>query len=399
MNNILMVTSRHVVNDDGSVASGGDGTLIFRRAKAMKNILGLSTAILPLNGLVKDIDTGHFGSYFIPKNDNVKNNIENYIRKHKPELIILSGEKSYIYEKNISKTLRKMGLNSPIILDIHGALEEGIEHAKGLNFLRHLTRYILKRLFFKKFSKKAKGIMFVTDELRDHYYKMLSQKLINRLEDIKIRCGIENMISNEQGLQWRKSIREKWGVDEDTIVFVYSGYRWAWQKIDETIELFQYFNVNLKKSFFVLLTNSDPEFEEKLKEKFPKNNYYVDLLPANQFQKYLCACDVGMLIREDNYTNNVAFPNKFSDYINAGLSLVISDSLKEPVRILKKYNFPYLEVNFPELKVNNLKSIYVRQKNIIKFYNLCNEIILNELDYDYQLKQQIGKFQKLRDSK
>lgn len=398
MSDILMVTSRHVVNNDGSVASGGDGTLIFRRAKAMKNILGLSTAILPLNGVVKNVDTGHFGSYFVP-NNNVTKNIENHIKKHKPEIIILSGEKSYIYEKKISKTLKEIGLNSSIILDIHGALEEGIEHAKGLRFIRSFMKYQLKKMFFKKYSKKANGIMFVTDELRDHYYKMLSRNQIDKLVDIKIRCGVEEIITNEHRLRWRKNIREKWGIDDDTIVFVYSGYRWAWQKVDETIELFERFNTNIKKSFFVLLTNSDPEFEEKLKEKFPKNNYYVGLLPASEVKKYLCACDVGMLIREDNYTNNVAFPNKFSDYINSGLSLVISDSLKEPVRILKKYNFPYLEVNFPELKVSTLDPIYIRQKNVVEFYNLCNEICQNELDYDYQIKQQIRKFQKLRDRK
>ena len=115
-------------------------------------------------------------------------------------------------------------------------------------------RYQLKKMFFKKYSKKANGIMFVTDELRDHYYKMLSRNQIDKLVDIKIRCGVEEIITNEHRLRWRKNIREKWGVDDDTIVFVYSGYRWAWQKVDETIELFERFNTNIKKSFFVLLT-------------------------------------------------------------------------------------------------------------------------------------------------
>lgn len=398
MKYILMVTSRHVVNDDGSVASGGDGTLIYKRAKAMKNILDFTTVILPLNGVVKDLETGHYGSCFI-HNNNIKKNMEDFIKKHKPELIILSGEKSYFYESRITKTLKKIDINPPIILDIHGALEEGIEHSKGIRLIQSIIRYNLKKILFKTYSRKAKGILFVSDELKNHYYKMLPKKQIEKLEDIKIRCGIDVSITNEQRMKWRKSIREKWDIDEDTIVFVYSGYRWAWQKVDETIELFEYFNANLKKSFFVFLTNSDNEFETTLKEKFPNKNFYVNLLPANQVQKYLSACDVGMLIREDNYTNKVAFPNKFSDYINAGLSLIISNSLKEPVRILRNYNFPYLEVNLPELKVNTFEQISKRQKNIIKFYDICNKIVSKELDYDYQIKQQAYKFQKLRDGK
>ena len=88
-----------------------------------------------------------------------------------------------------------------------------------------------------------------------------------------------------------------------------------------------------------MLTKTDESFDELLKESFPKANYYAGLVSHNQIFEYLSACDVGMLIRDDNFTNRVAFPNKFSDYINAGLSIVISPSLREPTRLLENITF------------------------------------------------------------
>src|SRR5574344_156475 len=94
-----------------------------------------------------------------------------------------------------------------------------------------------------------------------------------------------------------------------------------------------------------------------------------------------------MLIRYENNTNKVAFPNKFSDYINAGLSLCISPSLREPVRILDKYEVPFIKLMPEENYIKNMYSQFEKRKtNLEKYYNICNIICETELLYSAQLK-------------
>ncbi len=396
MAKILMITSRNIVDHNGNSTGVGAATLIFRRASALFEIFDTKTFLIPLNGQVKHSYTGHEGCEFVHnKGITTKESITSFIREQKPEVIIFSGEKSYYYYNHTIKILNSERVKSKIIIDLHGALEEGIEYQTGVLLIKAYVRYYLKRHMFKSISSNAHGFLVVSNELRDHYSNLIPEKNFDK-NFYKIRCGVNEVISNEVRLKWRQDIRQKLGIKDNTTIFVYSGYRAEWQCIEEIIKNFKIIDTLRNNVFFLMLTKTDESFDELLKESFPKANYYAGLVSHNQIFEYLSACDVGMLIRDDNFTNRVAFPNKFSDYINAGLSIVISPSLREPTRLLEKYNVPHIKLN-PEDNISNedLSIIEKRNANISCYYDVCNLLCERELLYSSQIKNQYKEFDTL----
>lgn len=395
MAKILMVTSRDVVDDNGNARGVGAATLIYRRSAELYKEFGAKTYIMPMNGNVKKITTGYVGSEFLPFNkSSIKEAILKFITENKPGMIILSGEKSYIFITPIKYLLDLYKIESEIVIDLHGALEEGIEYDKGFRWVKSYFRYRIKTLLFKRAAIKANGFFVVSDELKEHYKRIIPDKLKGK-NFYKIRCGINEEINNDKRIEWRKEIRKLLGLNDDTIVFVYSGYRAKWQCLDEIIANFREFDYKKENVFFLLLTKTDKSFEKLLKDSFPKGNYFSGLVPHDEIHKYLSACDVGMLIRHNNYTNKVAFPNKFSDYINAGLMVILSPSLREPTRLLEDYKIPHIKLK-PGEKVSEseLSTIENRQMSLHMYYDLCNNLCNNELLYSSQLKKQYSEFDK-----
>ena len=397
---ILMVTSRDVVDDNGNARGVGAATLIYRRASELYKTFNAKTYVIPMNGNVKQKYTGYAGCEFVQYKDlSIKESISNFINKNKPEIIVLSGEKAYIFIKYIKKVLHLNRIESEIILDLHGALEEGIEYVRGLLWFKNYLRYRIKKMMFKYTLKYVDGFFVVSDELKDHYKKMIPLKY-NDKHFYKIRCGINEIVDNNLRLKWRKEIRQLLKIQDDTIVFVYSGYRAKWQCIDEIIQNFKIINSINKNVFFMLLTESDDCFEKFLKDNFPQKNYFLGLVSHDQIYKYLSACDVAMLIRHDNYTNRVAFPNKFSDYINAGLIVALSPSLREPTRLLESYKIPHIKLKPEEkIKEKDLLIIAKRHINLKEYYDLCNKLCNEELLYSTQIISQWNKLYRVLKSK
>lgn len=396
MARILMITSRNIVDDKGKATGVGAATLIFRRGTELFNIFDAKTFIIPLNGQVKHSFTGHKGCEFVYNEDlTIKDSISSFIRDHKPEVIIFSGDKSYYYHNLVSKVIKSERLKANIVIDLHGALEEGVEYQNGLSLCKAYVRYYLKRLMFKSISTKSNGFFVVSDELRDHYSKLIPINSFD-VNYYKIRCGINEVISNELRFNWRKKIRKKLGVKDDTTIFVYSGYRAKWQCIEEIIQNYKEIDNLRDNVFFLMLTKTDDSFDQLLKDTFPKANYFAGLISHEQIFEYLSACDVGMLIRHDNFTNRVAFPNKFSDYINAGLTVVISSSLREPTRLLEKYNITHIKLD-PKDRISNkdLSILDYRYLNINDYYKLCNILCEKELLYSSQIIMQYSEFEKI----
>lgn len=382
MRNILLITSRNVIDESGEPTGVGAATLIYRRASAIYKELGVKTFIFPLNGKNFKKNMVYEGCYLLNNQGKKVKLIKDFILKNSPSIIIYSGEKTYFLHKRLKKIIGEI----PVYLDIHGALEEGIEYNSGIKKTVSYFRYNLKKYYSKKMIKNVEGLLVVSDELFEHYIQLLDKQIQQKVKCIKVRCGINDVLSTAFKKEAREEIRRKWAINNDTKVFVYSGYRAKWQCINETIEHFKFIDKNMDNVFFAFFTQSDDQFEYKLRESLPKSNYYVGLIPPNKIYKYLSACDVGMLIRHDNYTNNVAFPNKFSDYLNSGLLLMMSNSLREPMRILNENKISYIEAepNVP-IRLDELSIIDDRKANLLDYYMKSERVCRNELKYSEQI--------------
>ena len=81
-------------------------------------------------------------------------------------------------------------------------------------------------------------------------------------------------------------------------------------------------NANVSTLF---LTKSNEAINELINE-FPERCERKWLKHDEVFQA-LSRCDYGILVRNQNITNEVASPVKFAEYLNAGLKVLISENL------------------------------------------------------------------------
>lgn len=374
MRNMFIIT-----NADMS-QQAGDVTLITRRAQEFFRQYNIKTICILTAGNNKKPE--NISSYIEYINFESKGQLEEQIRKNNPVCIIFYGFGSYLYLPYIRKFLKRQRVQTKLMIDIQGALEEMIEYSKGFQFIGNYLKYIIKKALTGYFLNSADGIFVVSDELKDYCCSLLKGNNKTKCEIFKIRCGISEVISTEQKIQWRNEIRAQWGIEDKTTVMVFSGYRMAWQNIDEIIRLFKVYDKTVENVYFAFFCNIDEEFEKQIKTEFSRQNYILKFLTSGEYYKYLCACDVGFLIREYNTTNKVAFPNKFSDYLNAGLIIAMNKALPEPYRLIDRYSCGLINVEENE---SDIDKITARQENLIDFYGLTEKICKDELLYSNQI--------------
>lgn len=321
--------------------TAGDTTLILRRARAMYEEKGIYTKILLLDPIEQaNINKGDF--FYSIETCSSKAEIEQRILKENPQLVILYGDKIQLITSKLYRFVKKHNVNTKIVVDIQGAVEEKKEYSSS--FIRKHIVYPISKWSFKRAVRNAHAAFVVSDEIRDKCENALGNKS-RKLEYYKVRCGFEELASAEKMKEYRREFRKKKGLSDTTKVFCYSGYRAGWQKVDEIIEHFCKYDQFRDDCYFAFFCNTDAEFEQLLKEKFPKGNYCVELLRPEDYFKSLCGCDVGYILRDYNETNRVAFPNKFSDYLSSGLLLALNDALPEPTRLIKKLPDHYVDTN------------------------------------------------------
>lgn len=122
-----------------------------------------------------------------------------------------------------------------------------------------------------------------------------------------------------------ENARKELGFSKEDLILVYAGSIAMWQSFnlmkDFLIPKLKE-NLNLK----VLFLAFSNENSIKLKSQFPEQ-VQIKWFEHHQVQKYLSACDYGILIREQSTTNKVAAPTKFAEYLAAGLPVLISKNL------------------------------------------------------------------------
>lgn len=382
MGKVLLIT-----NADMSLQSG-NVVLVTRRAQELFRQFGIKTVCIIMASKKNSIgvlQNSESIEYILLLN---KKQLEKHLNEYSYKIVIFYGTLSLLYLNLVKKKLEH---KSKILLDQQAAQEEQFEYSKGIDLVVDYIKFYLKDALIKISTKNIDGVITVSDELSQYIKKYFSVKKRDKVKFFKIRCGINNVLTDDFRMKSRCEIRKKWGIADDTRVMVFSGYRLSWQKVDEIIKIFQDIDKKAHNVFFAFFCNEDKEFRNRLEKAFPKNNFILEFLSFEYYFKNLCACDIGFLVRDYNYTNKVAFPNKFSDYINAGLLIAINDALPEPMRILRQYKLIHIDIN-NEID-NILNKCDNRLKNLSEYYIMCNQVCKEELLFSRQIyKSKLGDF-------
>lgn len=132
----------------------------------------------------------------------------------------------------------------------------------------------------------------------------------------------------------RESYRKKLGAS-DRIVLVYSGGVAPWQNVDEIIKFFIDMKRRIENLFMLFLTHEPSMIGPMVEAKIDGRDVQIIRVPHREVPGYLCAADVGILLREDNLTNRVAAPIKFSEYMCCGLPCIISENIGDTAQVVR----------------------------------------------------------------
>lgn len=170
---------------------------------------------------------------------------------------------------------------------------------------------------------------------------------------------------------------------EDVIKIVYSGGIGGWQSFDLVVKVLEE-ALNNQANIEVLFLTQETEEVNSLIKKFP-NRCERKWLKHEEVYNVLKSCDYGILIRDDKWTNRVASPVKFAEYLNAGLKVLISEHIGDFSEFAQTNNAGVIIKD----EIPQLESISSKEKQ--RLNKLCAENFLKST----QVIE--GKFQQLVD--
>lgn len=342
MKKILFVTSRNVINTCGELR------LIKNRAQVLYKRYGFVTDFLVYTHKKirrpEEINAGgELFSYqynvlspidMITKYSKFKQLFLKKISSEEYSLVILSGANVL----NLVDTVKKVNEKLLVFADIHGAFEELIEfpsEKKGKAVVQKMLYKHVKKIE-NNYLRKFDHILAVSDSLKRY---LVSQYRVESYKIHIVPCSVERIsLDVDKAKTQRLRVRAKYGIQDDEKLFVYSGGVSKWQCIEETVQMFYKIceESNGKNKLLILSGN-----KEKI-SRYTNEKIIIDSLEACEVANALHAGDYAFLLRENYVTNNVAYPNKFLEYVSAGLKIITTPFIEDVAKAVKDYNLGYV---------------------------------------------------------
>lgn len=324
---LLFVTNRNIITTSGELR------LIKNRAEALFSEYNISTDFLVfqkesrVNAKKKEIINA--GGSLCTYTMNIKRpvtsilnyckmvkTISNRVKKENIDAVIFSGPGL----AGLAEKVKKVS-SCKVIIDVHGSSEDIVELTKNKEFSKRLVSNLIYRIEkngFKKGFKYADGCFVVTGALADYIKKNYHTKNIDFFQVPCATTGISEDI--KYIFDNRKIYREKYGIKENEIVFIYSGGVSSWQCVEETVELYKRLKNSIKKPLRLLCFSHNKERIQELVGA--TRDVVVDSYLPHELEKALFAGDFAFMLRKNCITNNVAFPNKYLEYVKSGMKII-----------------------------------------------------------------------------
>jgi len=229
----------------------------------------------------------------------------------RPDVLVVSGgwlaANSWVLER--IKREQKIALS----VDLQGVLEELTEYAmvKGNRVLSRALYYLLRRQERRLVEQVADVVEVVSHNfaryVRERYPRFSGAISV-------VPCGLSIIFDDHKYSENRAHWRQKLAIEPSRLAAVYVGGLYKWQRVREVVD----FARRRQDWLFFLFVNGDIASLGGLPA-----NVRISRLPHNDMLKALCAFDYGFLLRNDDVTNRVAFPNKASEYLNARLKIIV----------------------------------------------------------------------------
>lgn len=387
MERVLLITTRNILSTSGELR------LIKNRAVVMLREWAIHTDFIVLRNKNKiskseNIETGNTDVYAL----NVLNPIGTFkiIKKFKDDIKekIVNGQYGTVVLSGVGTLLlyyfiRSNNKSIKIIADIHGSNVDMIEFARFKNIRKKIYFnfiYIFEEILQKHILKKVDSLFVVSEALKDYVSNRYA--LNNNQKFYIVPCAVERTkIDTKHIEEFRSQSRTRYGIKEDEILFVYSGGVSSWQCIETSINIFNQIVDTGKISCKMLILSHQIDQIIPLVED--NKLIITDCLKAEEVFPVLCSGDFAFLMREDLDTNHVAFPNKFLEYVQAGLKIISTPYIYDVAEYIKQYRVGTI-IDLDQPNINNLID-YVQDNSDNR--NLSNHLaLLKKTSFDETLK-------------
>ena len=342
-NKILFVTNRNILTTSGELR------LIKNRAEALYKYYHIASDFLVcqsrerINSEKRESISAGGDFYTIPLSvvnilasySKLKRKLNELLNKNHYSAVILSGVGMPSFIRCIQSNYKMI-----VGVDIHGSSEDIILLSRGGTIISKIkSRLVFSVDYYslKRNMRFADYCFVVTKELRDYVRERFHTT--DRTKFIISPCATDNSHFDKKEYEKnRREYRAKYGLDDNIPVFVYSGGVSRWQCIEETLRLFTQISENIPNARLLVFSHR----LDYIKQLTNCSGIIFDSYTPDELGNALCAADFAFLLREDCVTNNVAFPNKYLEYVKSGLKIITTPYLHEIADQIKKYKIGYL---------------------------------------------------------
>ena len=224
-----------------------------------------------------------------------------------------------------------------------------------------------KRLIYKYFRRKEKKLYEISDYIgcmspENCKYVIYNNKEVNP-QKVEV-CP--NCIRIDEEIIDRKeqddSIRNKYDIPKDAVIFIYGGNLGRPQGITFLIECLKKEKNNRGVYFIIVGDGSEKKkILDYIKEENPENLLLLNYLPKDEYQKITQQSDVGMIFLDYRFTIP-NFPSRLLSYLRVALPVIIaSDS----------------STDIGKIAVENKFGVWCESNNTEKF-SICVERLVKE---------------------
>lgn len=265
--------------------------------------------------------------------------------------------------------LLKRKYDFKIIYDSHELWTErkGAKKTIVHRFINRIEYYLEKNII-----RKCDAVITVSDGIAEELAKRYNIKKPYVIRNLDI---VKKIPTKKE----RVLLRDKLSIPRDALLIVYQGVLADERGIPELLSAMS----ELPQNIHLLLMGDF--LSDKSRKLMMKNNrvHYVGMIPSENLFGYTAIGEIGIVpIRtKEFYSYSLAFPNKFSQYMNASLALALYKT-RESERLIKKCKCGVLFE--PESSNNIVRAIeeLISSGNIEKYKERARETFLKYYNWE-----------------
>jgi len=280
---------------------------------------------------------------------------------------------------------KKYGLK--FIFDMRGFWADERVEGKIWNLNNTLYKSIYN--FFKKkekqFNLESDAIVSLTHAGKKVLLNWFPTIADEKISVIPCCADIDFFDKNKLSISNRDDIRTELKLDNNTLLFIYSGGLGTWYCLDEMLLLFKKIWQKNNASRFLILTAENKSIVIDACKKLDIDFSKVTVRESSRanMPKYLDAADVALFFILPSFSKTASSPTKQGEMMAMQLPIICNSKVGDTAEIIKKYNAGWVieeftESNFEEIATSVTKEFSFDKNSIrngaIEFYGLKNGI-------------------------